>query len=748
LISLLKSMGLIRKKVPVILQLEIVECGAASLAMVMAYYDKWVPLEQVRVDCGVSRDGSTAKGILQVARMYGFEAKGYRVEPSGFDLIPMPCIIHWNMNHFVVLNKIDKNFAYINDPAKGEEKISLEKFNESFTGIAIAITPGEHFQPSGKPVTVWPFAKERLKGTAPVFAFVITVAALTSLIGVFSLFFDRVFIDEMLSGNRPEWAVGFVVLFLAFQFLTILLSIIDTRTNLKIAAKFAVVSSGMFMWHALRLPVDFYASRHAGDIAMRQSENDNISLSLIQLFAPLFIDAVMMFFYLFIVLQYSVLLTIIGFSALIVNYLVNRYITEKSVNISRVVARDAGKLGSMTVAAVEMIETIKSAGAEDGFFGKWSGLHATVSNSNIKQLKLTLTFGLIPEFVSLVINIIILMIGAYLIMQGNMTVGIFVAFQGFLAAFITPFTKIINARLQMQQTKVSMERVQDVFNYNPDVEYKTECGMRNITRNSEYGIVSTENEASYSEFRIPNSEFYKLSGALEIKNLTFGYNKLSPPLLENFNLKLEPGQSVALVGASGCGKSTLAKLISNLYKPWSGEILFDGKPCLDIPREILTSSVSVVDQDIILFQDSINNNIKTWDTSIEDFEVILACRDAQIHNTIIDRNGGYSGEVLENGKNFSGGERQRLEIACALSGEPTIIILDEATSALDAKTEYDVINAVRDRGVSMVVVAHRLSTIRDCNEIIVLDKGKVVQRGTHDELYAQDGKYRELVSTN
>jgi NHLM bacteriocin system ABC transporter peptidase/ATP-binding protein len=709
------------KKCPVILQLEMVECGAASLAMVMAYYGKWVPLERVRVDCGVSRDGSSAKGILQVARMYGFDAQGYRVEPDKINTLPQPTVIHWNMNHFVVLKKITRKFAYINDPAAGEVKVPIDQFNASFTGIAIAIKPGKDFEPSGKPISVWPFAKERLKGAAPVFAFVILVSALASVIGIFSTLFSRVFVDDLLSGNHPEWAYGFIALFLAFNFLSITLTALNTKTNLKISAKFAVVSSGMFMWHALRLPVDFYSSRNAGDIAARQEENDGISLSLIQTFAPLVIDAAMMVFYLFIVLRYSVMLTIIGFSALIVNYAINKFVTDKNVNISRVSTRDAGKLGAMTVAGVEMIETIKSAGAEDGFFERWSGLHATVNNARIKSMKLNQSVGLIPQIVSQIINIVIMLIGAYLIIRGDMTVGMFFAFQGFLSAFLGPLSKIINTRLQMQQMKVSMERVQDVFNYKTDVEYE--------------------------EFSIDES-LSKLSGQIEIKNLTFGYNRLSPPLLENFNMTLNPGESVALVGASGCGKSTIAKLISNLYSPWSGDILFDGKASAEIPREIFTSSVSVVDQDVILFKDNVGNNIKTWDKSIEDFEVILAARDAQIHSTIIDRDGGYGGDVQENGKNFSGGERQRLEIAGALAKEPTIIIMDEATSALDAKTEFDVIKAVRDRGITMIIVAHRLSTIRDCNEIIVLDKGKVVQRGTHDELYASPGKYRELVSLN
>ena len=709
-------------KLPVILQMEMTECGAASLAMLMAYYGKWVPLEQLRTDCGVSRDGSTARGILMVARLYGFTAQGFQVEPEHIlenaDLIGLPCILHWNMNHFVVLRKLTKKYAYINDPAKGEVRVTLEQFNASFTGVAVDIRPGPDFEKSGKPVSVWPFAKQRLRGTGPIFVFVSTIATLATILGIYNTLFSRVFIDDLLSGIHPEWAFAFMALYFAFNFIYVLLSFLNTKINFKLAAKFAATSSSMFVWHALRLPVDFYASRNAGDIAMRQQENDKISMSLIQLFAPLFLNAVTMIFYLFIVLRYSVLLTLIGLSSLIINYAVNQYITKKNIDISRVSARDSGKLKSVTISGMENIETIKASGAEDGFFEKWSGYHASVVELKVKSTRLNLFIGLIPLIITDITNIAVLITGAWLIMEGHMTIGIFYAFQGFLTLFLSPFSKILTTRLDMQKTKISMERVQDVFNYKTDVQY--------------------------ADFEIDES-VAKLSGNVEVKDLSFGYNRLAGPLLSDFSMSLKPGGSVALVGASGCGKSTIAKLICNLYKPWSGEILFDGKPCADMPREIFTSSVSVVDQDITLFQDKVNSNLKMWDRSIEDFEMIMAARDAQIHGAIIEREDGYDSEIMENGKNFSGGERQRLEIAGALAREPSILILDEATSALDTKTEQEFIQAVKGRGISMIVIAHRLSTIRDCDEIIVLDKGKVVERGSHDELFAAGGKYRELV---
>jgi ABC-type bacteriocin/lantibiotic exporter with double-glycine peptidase domain len=415
----------------------------------------------------------------------------------------------------------------------------------------------------------------------------------------------------------------------------------------------------------------------------------------------------------------------VGICSVLFQVLVSRIISRKRINITRVMMRDSGKLAAATVSGIEMIETIKASGAENGFFERWSGHQASVNTQNVRFEHLNQDLGIIPSVIAGVLNTLVLILGVWLTMRGSFTTGMVLAFQGFLSAFMPPAQQLSSSGQQMQEMRTSMERIEDVMEYPEDEVLREESGG---ARKSE--------EVSYD----------KLSGSLVMKNVTFGYSRLAPPLIENFSLELKQGQRVAFVGTSGCGKSTLSKLISGLYQPWSGEILFDGRPISRIDRSVFTGSVAVVDQDITLFEDTIANNIRMWDNSIEDFEVIMAARDAQIHEDIMQREGGYQYKITEGGKDFSGGQRQRMEIARVLAQDPTMIIMDEATSALDAKTEYEVVKSIKDRGISCVVIAHRLSTIRDCDEIIVLDKGKIVERGTHDELYARGGYYADLVS--
>lgn len=711
-------------KVPVIMQMEALECGAASLAMILAYYDKWIPLEQVRSDCGVSRDGSNAKNILIAARSYGLIAKGYRYEPEKLkEKGEFPCIIHWNFNHFVVLKGFKKNKAYINDPAKGNYTVSMEEFDEAFTGICLNFEPGETFVPSGKPKSMVKFAAKRLKGAETAVIFVVLTTIITSLIGVINPAFSRIFLDRLLTRKNPEWFGFFIFALIGIGIIQLVVEWIQAIYSLKINGKLAIVGSSSYMWKLMHLPMEFFSQRLAGDIQQRHDTNSNIAKNLVEIFAPLVINTVMMLFYLVVMIRYSFPLALVGVIAILINLAVSGLISKKRVNITRVMMRDSGKLIGTTVSGIEMMETIKSSGCENGFFEKWSGYQASVNTQQVRFAKIDQYLGMIPQMVSALTGVVILILGVLFTMEGKFTLGMILAFQGFMESFMGPASSLISAGQTFQEMRTEMERIEDVMEYPSDTGYEQE-----------------EVQAKAEQ------EYDKLSGHLELKNITFGYSRLGEPLITDFSLEVKPGSKVAFVGGSGCGKSTLSKLISGLYKPWSGEILYDGKKLNQIDRSVFTSSLAVVDQDIIMFEDTIANNIKMWDSSIEDFEMVLAARDAQIHEDILKRDGGYHYKLTEGGKDFSGGQRQRMEIARVLAQDPTIIIMDEATSALDAKTEYDVVKAIKDRGITCIVVAHRLSTIRDCDEIIVLDHGTVVERGTHEELYAKGGYYAELVS--
>lgn len=709
-------------KVPVVMQMEALECGAASLTMILAYYGKWVPLEQVRADCGVSRDGSNAKNVLKVARSYGLSAKGYRYEPEDLKKNgKFPCIVHWNFNHFLVLNGFKGNKAYLNDPAKGNYAVPMDTFDKSFTGICLMFEPEENFQTGGKQKSILAFAKKRLAGARAAVAFVVLTTIISSLIGIIQPAFSRIFLDRLLTGQNPEWLYPFLGALAVLAAVQLIMAWIQSVWSLRINGKMSVTGSASFMWKVLRMPMEFFSQRMAGDIQQRQSSNASIAGSLVNTFAPLILDTIMMVFYLVVMIRYSWILTLIGIVSILVNMAVAQLISRKRINITRVQMRDSGKLAGATVAGIEMIETIKASGAENGYFEKWAGYQASVNTQKVKFSRLNQYLGLIPAFVSGLSNTAVMIIGVWLTMSGQFTVGMVMAFQGFLGSFTAPVEKLISAGQTIQEMRTEMERVEDVMEYPTDVEF-----------------ADAQDDVEYD----------KLSGLVELKNVTFGYSRLSAPLIENFSLTLKPGSRVAFVGPSGCGKSTLSKLISGLYKPWSGEILFDGKPISAIDRNVFTGSLAVVDQDIILFEDTIANNIKMWDTSIEDFEMIMAARDAKLHEDIMQRDGGYQYRITEGGKDFSGGQRQRMEIARVLAQDPTIIIMDEATSALDAKTEYEVVNSIKERGITCIVVAHRLSTVRDCDEIIVMDNGKVVERGTHEQLYAQGGAYAKLISSD
>ena len=711
-------------KVPVIMQMEALECGAACLAMILAYYRKWIPLEQVRVDCGVSRDGSNLKNIYLAGRNYGLDVHGYTMEIEAVRTqATYPCMIHWNFNHFVVLDGFKGGRAVLNDPARGQVSVSMEEFRRSFTGICLTFEPGEGFESGGKRKSTVAFARKRLKGAAPAVVFVALTTVIASVFNVVNPAMTRLFYDRLLSGRAPEWLEPFVIVLLVLAVFQLIAKWANLIYSLRIDGKMAIEGSAGFMWKVLRLPMEFFSQRMTGDILMRQGTNATIAKTLVDTAAPLALNMIMMLVYVAIMLRYSVIMTLVGIGSILLNFFVARYLSEKRVNLTRVQMRDAGKLAAATLAGISMTETIKSAGAEAGFFRKWSGYQASVNTQKVAFARLNATIGAIPALIRTLSGYAILFMGVILAMNGQFTLGLISYFQGLLTAFMEPAMTLVTAGQTIQEMRTQMERVEDVMEYPDDPALARETELPEDTDCS------------------------KLKGGIEIRNLTFGYSRLAEPVIRDFSMKMEPGSRVAIVGGSGSGKSTISKLIAGLYQPWGGEILFDGRPAAEIPREVFTGSVAMVDQDIVLFEDTIANNIRMWDPSIADFEVVLAARDAQIHDDIMRRPGGYSGMLGENGKDLSGGQRQRLEIARVLAQDPSVIILDEATSALDARTEYELVKAVKDRGISCLVIAHRLSTIRDCDEIIVLDRGQAVERGTHEELIVQGGAYAELVTS-
>jgi len=703
-------------KVPQVMQMEAVECGAASLTMILAHFGKWLPLEEVRAACGVSRDGASAKDILRAARRYGLEAKGFRMTPEALEG-KQPAIIHWDFNHFVVFRGFDrKGRACLNDPGAGPVKWPMEEFRKRFTGICLTFEPTEAFEKSGQQTSILSYIRNHMRGSNEAFWLTFLFALMTAFVAIISPMFTRIFIDEILSGKNADWSKWFFISMGALAVYQFLVVMLKTRYAKRVAGALALKGNQAYLHHLLRLPMPFFAMRHVGDLQQRMHLNQSITHSLVEVLAPQVINIGLLVLYIVLMASYSFSLTLIGLLAALINLSIVRYFSTRRINLIRSMEQSEGKYFSATISCIDNMESIKAAGAETGFFKYWSGLWAHKFNVNGRVDKEQTQMALLPVLANGLVNIAVLILGAYLILKGELTVGMLLAFQGFMGSFLAPVNEVVNASQKIVEMRSQMERVEDVMKYPED-------------HREAQGVVMQG----------------KLGGLLELKHVTFGYSPLQPPLIEDFNLRIEPGHSVAIVGTSGCGKSTLAKLISGLYKPWSGEVLFDGRPIESISNEELTNSVAVIDQNVVLFDDTVAQNIRMWDSTIEDFTVMMACNDAQIRSDIVSRPEGFSTPIVKGGQNFSGGQRQRIEMATALAKEPSILIMDEATSALDPKTEDEVMRRIRRMGPTQIIVAHRLSTIRDCDEIIVMDQGKILQRGRHEELMNQDGFYRQLM---
>jgi ATP-binding cassette subfamily C protein len=721
-----------RVRTPTLLQMEVVECGAAALGIILGYYSRIVPLAELRRECGVSRDGSSAFYLVKAARNYGLNAKGFKAQLEKLKTIPSPYIVFWNFNHFVVVEGFGKKCVYLNDPATGRRTVSLEEFDRAYTGVILVMEPGPSFQKGGKKRNTLAALVSRLRYSWGTILFCLFAGFLLTVPRLAVSAFSQVFVDEILVSQRQDWIQPLVLGMVLTAVLRGILASLRLTYLRNLMLKLSVTMSGQFVWHILRLPVGFYAQRFAGEISSRLSLNDKVAGILSGTLGKTIIDTVMMVFYFLIMLQYDRLLTGIALVFASINFLALQLMLRTRVDANLKLAQEYGKVNGVAIAGIQTIETLKASGLESDSFAKFAGYYAKALNAQQDLALQSQVLTILPTLLSALMTASILIVGGLKVMDGTLSVGMLVAYQSLMAGFLGPIDSLINFGSLLQDLEADLNRLDDVLQNSVDPE---------VERGPEES--KEEGGKTFSLQQLPIT--LGLQGYVELQNITFGYSRVEKPLIEDFSLTLKPGQRVAVVGSSGSGKSTIAKVICGLYQPWSGEILFDGTPRKQISRSVLTSSLAMVEQDIFLFGGTVRENLTLWDSTVAPADLVKACQDAAIHDTILSLPGGYEAKLIEGGMNLSGGQRQRLEIARALVRNPAVLVLDEATSSLDAQTELIIDRNLRRRGCSCVVIAHRLSTIRDCDEIIVLEQGLVVQRGTHEELWAQGGSYVRLL---
>ncbi|GAB6974539.1 NHLP family bacteriocin export ABC transporter peptidase/permease/ATPase subunit [Methylobacterium phyllosphaerae] len=716
-----------RRRVPTILQMEATECGAACLAMVLAYHGAWVTLPELRAACGVSRDGSRASNMLRAARSYGMEAAGWRVEPGQLGAYPMPAIAFWDFNHFVVVEGAARGRVHINDPAAGPLSISAEEFDERFTGVLLTAVPGAGFQRRGAPPRTWRSLLGRLTGSKGAIG-VLALAGLTAMVPALAVATAaKIFVDQILLDNLQDWLrpllLGLALAMLAQGALSWLQSYVLARLHWKLSLRIGLDVFG----HLLRLPAEFFAQRHTADIAMRVGTAEHLCRAMAELIPATLVNGVAALVYGALMLLFDPVLAGIGIVLALLGLLLVRASVPLRTDAARRLRREAAAVSSTALSGLQSIETLKASGLEDGFFGRWYGAQTKLLNAH-QRIDLALArVGLLPALLSGIAAPAILTVAGLRIMDGAMTIGDLVAFQTLLAGFLGPIHQLLSVSTRLQEMTSDLERLDDVLRYPADPH---------LLAPSEDGGDATSPT---------RSDPGRLRGGVCLSQVQFGYSRLEAPLIDGFELDLQPGQRVALVGPSGCGKSTIARLVAGLYRPWAGTVAFDGLTAEAIAHDRLAAALALVDQRIVLFQGSVRENLTLWDPTIAEADVVAAAQDACIHEVIMARPGGYDAPVAEGGANFSGGQAQRLEIARALTRCPAVLILDEATSALDATTEARVLANLRRRGCTTILVAHRLSTIRDVDEILVLDRGRVVERGPHHRLSDVPGLYRDLI---
>ncbi|HJE22634.1 MAG TPA: NHLP family bacteriocin export ABC transporter peptidase/permease/ATPase subunit [Methylorubrum populi] len=715
-----------RVRVPTILQMEAVECGAACLAMVLAHHGRWVPLEELRVACGVSRDGSKAKNVVKAARRYGLEADGWRTEPDKLAGKPLPAILFWEFNHFVVLEGVGRNGVFLNDPASGPRVVTHDEFNRAFTGVMLTMTPGPAFERSGARPNVWRSVRDGLAHSSGAVAFLVLAGVAALAPGVFVPAATKIFVDDILLDHLTDW-IRPLLLGLAFAaLLSGMLGWLQGYFLARLKWKLGVSLGLRLMWHLLRLSPSFFAQRYAGDVAGRLATTERACDLIGSQVSALLVTGLATLFYGALMALYDPVLAAIGLGLAVMNVIFVRLVARRQENAARTVMREQAALGSLSINGIQSIETFKATATEDDFLNRWAHAQARTVNALYRMQVPFQLLGLIPSALGALTMAAILGVGGLRAMDGLITVGTLAAFQTVLGSFLGQVHGLVGVASGMRELRVAMERVDDVLRYPVDRRALSDAGPA----------------AANDDAAVPSR---RLSGAIAIEGIVFGYNPLDAALIEGFSLSVTPGARIALVGPSGSGKSTIARLLVGLTEPWAGSIRFDGRPPAAIPEGVRCASIAYVDQGVVLMEGSVRDNLTLWDPRVGDGAMVAAARDAGLHDTIAARPGGYDAPVSEGGANWSGGQAQRLEIARALALEPSILVLDEATSALDAVTEAQILDNLRRRGCTIVLVTHRLSAIRDCDEILVMDRGRIVERGTHESLYGQAGTYAELI---
>ncbi|MBQ0826285.1 NHLP family bacteriocin export ABC transporter peptidase/permease/ATPase subunit [Streptomyces tagetis] len=706
---------------PTVLQMEAVECGAASLAMVLGHHGRHVPLEELRIACGVSRDGSRASNLLKAARGHGLTAKGMQMDLAALAGVRAPAILFWEFNHYVVYDGMGRRFGrrgvFVNDPGKGRRFVSLEEFDGSFTGVVLTMEPGEDFTRGGRRPGVLGAMPARLRGTAGALPAAVLASLLLVAVGAAVPALSRAYIDTFLIGGQSSLLGVVFAAMAACVLLTLVLTWLQQANLLHGRIISSTLSSARFLRHLLRLPVTFFSQRGPADLVQRLQSNDAVAETLARDLAAAGVDAVVVVVYAVLLYTYDPQLTFVGVGVALLNIVAVRVVIRLRATRTAKLRADTARLTNTAYTGLQSIETLKATGGEDGYFRTWAGQHATTLEEQQRLGVPGAWLGVVAPALATVNSALILWIGGLRAIEGHLSVGLLVAFQALVTRFTAPLTRLNGVAGRIQDFAADVARLKDVESFRADPLYDRREG--DSTR--------------------------RLRGHVELEDVSFGYSPLDRPLLTGFDLTVGPGRQVALVGGSGSGKSTVSRLIAGLYTPWEGVIRIDGRRLEDIPRGALAASVSFVDQDVFLFEGTVRDNVALWDPSIPDEAVVEALRDAALHDVVTRRPGGIHGRVEQDGRNFSGGQRQRLEIARALVRRPSVLVLDEVTSALDAETEQVVMDNLRRRGCACVVIAHRLSTVRDSDEIVVLRHGTVVERGRHEELVARGGAYAALV---